>query len=99
MHLKVLDQTLAEWRWHEQLLQRGTMLADCQLWDMLNFADLVFGSALQLDEFPELQRHYRHCPGREVFLALIGEYPGIAITARPGEAEAIARIRSAVGGD
>ncbi len=95
-HLKVLDQALTEWNWHESLRERGPMLADCQLWDMLNFAETLFGPALALHELPALQTHYETCPGRDDFRALLDEHPGLAITARPGEAEAITRIRGAL---
>jgi glutathione S-transferase len=96
-HLQVLDRTLTEWNWHDTLQKRDPMLADCQLWDVLNFAETVFGTALSLKDLPALEAHYRECPGRKDFQALLDEYPGLAITARPGEAEAIARIRAAVG--
>jgi glutathione S-transferase len=96
MHLAVLDKALAEWNWHDSLLKRGAMLADCQLWDMLNFAETVFGPVLSLKEVPTLRAHYEECPGREEFRALLAEYPGLSITARPGEAEAIALIQAAV---
>lgn len=95
-HLQALDRALTQWHWHDRLLQRGTMLADCMLWDLLHSADLVFGAALQLDRLTALHRHYTACPGREEFLALLAQHPGSTYTARPGEAEAIARIRDAV---
>ena len=72
------------------------MLADCQLWDMLNFAETVFGSALSLKNLPALRAHYEECPSQEHFRALLADYPGLCCTARPGEAEAIARIQVAV---
>jgi glutathione S-transferase len=95
-HLGVLEQALTEWKWHDTLHRRGPMLADCQLWDSLNFAETVFGSALALNTLPALRVHYEECPGRDDFLRLLVAYPGLSCTARPGEAEAIARIRAAV---
>jgi glutathione S-transferase len=96
MHLGVLEQALTEWDWHARLQQRGPMLVDCQLWDMLNFAETIFGPAFSLADLPALRAHYEECPGREAFRALLAEYPGLAITARPAEAEAIALIQTAV---
>ena len=95
-HLQAMEGALAQWQWHGRLLQRGTMLVDCMLWDLLHSADLMFGSALQLDGLPALHLHYTACPGREHFLALLSEYPEATYTARPNEADAVARIRAAV---
>jgi glutathione S-transferase len=63
---------------------------------MLDFANYVFGPALPLKELPALQAHYEECPGRDAFRALQDEHPGLITTARPGEAEAVARIRAAI---
>ncbi|MGV3591820.1 MAG: glutathione S-transferase family protein [Gammaproteobacteria bacterium] len=95
-HLQAMDQALTQWQWHGKLLQRGPMLADCMLWDLLHSADLVFGPALQLDRLPSLNLHYAECPGRNEFMALLAEHPDATYTARPDEAGALARIRDAV---
>lgn len=95
-HLEALDQTLTDWHWHETLQQRKTMLADCLLWDMLNFTEIVYGPALPFAHYPALKRHYDECPGREHFLAVLSEHPGAQFTARPGEPEAISRIHEAL---
>ncbi len=91
-HLAVLDQTLIEWQWLERAAARPVMVADCMLWDQISAAQHVFGGKLDLDATPTLARFYRDCPGRETFERLINTKP-CPITARPGEADCIARIR------
>jgi hypothetical protein len=95
-HLEALNQTLTEWHWHEKLQDRPTMLADCLLWDMLDFTEIVYGPARPFMQLSALRRHYEECPGREHFRAVLAEHPGAQFTARPGEAEAIARIHEAL---
>jgi hypothetical protein len=94
-HLQAIEQVLTDWNWWDTLAVRGTMLADCMLWDALNFAELLFGDALQLQQLPELSRFYQACPGNELFRALLKEH-SCPITGHPAEAEAVARIRLAL---
>lgn len=94
-HLTVLDRTLVEWQWLERAAGRPVMVADCILWDQINSAQHVFGGKLGLDATPTLARFYHDCSGREVFERLLHANP-CPITARPGEAECITRIRELV---
>jgi hypothetical protein len=72
------------------------MLADCPLWDMLDFVRSVFGPAQPFEKLPALLQHYEECPGLEYFFAVQAGHPGAPFTARPGEAEAIAHIHAAI---
>ena len=94
-HLAVLDRTLIEWQWLKRAAARPVMVADCILWDQINAAHHVFGGKLGLDATPTLARFYRDCPGREAFERLLHAKP-CPITARPGEAECVARIHELV---
>jgi hypothetical protein len=71
------------------------MVADCLLWDQIDCTQSVFGRGFNLDATPTLARFYRDCPGREVFEGLLQAKPR-PFTARPGEAECIARIHDLV---
>jgi glutathione S-transferase len=93
MHLASLNETLAEWRWLEEASARNVMLADCLLWEELDVAQLVFGPGLRLDEQPYLARCYRELGARSAGEELLAERPS-PVTARPGEVEAIAKIRA-----
>ncbi len=91
-HLQTLEEVLTQWKWCDTLAVRGTMITDCQLWEVLDCSRYIYGEALQLQEFPELYRFYQECPGREEFVALLVEHSACPVTGRPAEAEAIARI-------
>jgi glutathione S-transferase len=95
-HLQTMEQVLTDWKWCDNLAVRGAMIADCQLWEVLDCSAHIYGESLQLQAFPELYRFYRECPGREQFMALLSEHSACPITGRPAEAEAIARIRLAL---
>lgn len=95
MHLGALDEALAEWQWLERAAERPIMVADCLLWDQLNSAQHVFGRHLSLETTPTVERFYRDFPGRPTFERLLEQKP-CQITARPGEAEAVARISELV---
>ena len=94
-HLAALDRTLVEWQWLERAASRPVMVADCILWDQIDSAKHVFGAKFDLDATPTLARFYRECPGRETFERLIHAKP-CPVTARPGEADCVARIRELV---
>jgi len=94
-HLAILEQTLAEWGWWEQLKTRDMMVTDCLLWEALSIALHTFGAGLQLESCPRLYEFHCHCPGQPLFTAMLAEQPG-QITGRPGEAEAIQRIQEAL---
>ncbi|MGH8259621.1 MAG: hypothetical protein ACREUG_08015 [Steroidobacteraceae bacterium] len=94
-HLAVLDRTLVEWQWLERAASRPVMVADCILWDQVNSAQYVFGGKISLDATPALARFYCDCPGREAFERLLHAKP-CPVTARPGEAECVARIHELV---
>jgi hypothetical protein len=71
------------------------MVADCILWDQINTAQHVFGGKFSLEATPTLASFYRDCPARETFERLLREKP-CQVTARPGEADGIGRIREFV---
>jgi glutathione S-transferase len=96
-HLTALERTLIEWQWLERAATRPVMVADCILWDQINSVQHVFGDMVRLDATPTLARFYQDCPGRETFERLIQTKP-CQVTARPGEADCIARIRELVAG-
>lgn len=95
-HLEILDQTLTQWQWHEDLQDRHIMLADCALWDVLDVIKTVFGPVQPFVQLPALLQHYEECPGLEHIFAVHAGHPGAPFTARPGEAEAIACIHEAL---
>ena len=91
-HLRVLDQTLSEWKWLAHINTRPLLLTDCLLWEELDVVNQTFGNHLTFDETETLARFYNECPGRPVFDAMLKEQP-CQITGRPGEADAITRIQ------
>jgi glutathione S-transferase len=94
-NLAVIDRTLEEWQWLERASERAVAVVDCLLWEEVDVVRQLFGDALSLDATPTLARLYRGCAARETFERLLETQP-CQITGRPGEAEAIARIQSAV---
>jgi hypothetical protein len=72
------------------------MLADCLLWEELDVARVVFGPHWSLEATPTLARFYGDFPARPTCEAMLAEHP-CPITARPNEAEAIAKIQAALG--
>lgn len=94
-NLDVIDRALDEWNWVQRWSTRPVTVADSMLWEELDQAMTVFGSHLSLDDKPQLARFYREHPAREVFAAVLAEKP-CQITGRPGEPEAIERIRMAL---
>jgi len=94
-HLAILEQTLNEWDWWEQLKARDLMVTDCLLWEELSVALHIFGASLQLEACPGLFEFHRHCAGQPLFESLLAERPR-QITGRPGEAETIQRIQAAL---
>jgi len=97
-HLTALDRTLVEWQWLEHAAARPVMVADCILWDQINAVQHVFGEKLGLEATATLARFYHDCPGRETFERLL-HAKFCPLTARPGEAECVARIREFVASD
>ena len=92
-----LDRTLSEWRWLEEARERPVMLADCLLWEELDVAQHVFGERLRLDEHPYLLRCHRDCAAGVAFAEALAAQPR-PVTARPGEAEGILKIRGLLAG-
>lgn len=95
-HFQAIEQSLVEWRWVERARGRRTMLADCLLWEELDAARVVFGPQWSLDATPALAKFYAEFAGRAACQAVLAENP-CPITARPGEAEGIAKIQLALG--
>jgi glutathione S-transferase len=90
-HLDALNRTLGEWQWLERARERPVMVADCLLWEELNVAQHVFGAHLALETRESLAMFYQAHPARATFEKLLAEHP-CPITARPGEAQTIARL-------
>jgi glutathione S-transferase len=95
-HCHALEQSFADWRWLDKLRNRRVMLVDCLLWEELDTARVVFGSHWSLAGTPTLARFYDDFPARGTFEAVLAERP-CPITARPGEAEGIAKIQQLLG--
>jgi glutathione S-transferase len=95
-HFQSIEQSLVEWRWNERARGRRVMLADCLLWEALDVVRTVFGPHLSLDETPALAKFYAEFAGRTACEAVLAEKP-CQITARPNEAEAIAKIQQVLG--
>jgi glutathione S-transferase len=96
LHCKALEQSLVEWRWLDRARNRRVMLADCLLWEELDVARVVFGPHWSLEATPTLARFYGDFPARPTCEAVLAEHP-CPITARPNEAEAIAKIQAVLG--
>jgi hypothetical protein len=96
-HCEAVEQALVDWRWVDRTRNRRVMLADCLLWEELDVAQLVFGAHWSLAATPTLKKLYEDFPARPVCEALLAEQP-CPVTARPNEAEAIAKIQQTLGG-
>jgi glutathione S-transferase len=94
-HWRSIDQSLGEWRWLDKARNRRVMLVDCLLWEELNVVQEVFGPRFSLAQTPMLARFYDDFPARQICESTLAERP-CPITARPGEPEAIAKIRELV---
>lgn len=92
LHLATLEQTLADWRWLDELNERPVMAADAVLWEALDVIRETFQGDVGFDQHPNLVSFYAQCPGQETFRRLLEERPA-TITARPGEPAALAAIR------
>jgi glutathione S-transferase len=95
-HCQALEQSFGEWRWLDRARNRRIMLVDCLLWEELDVARVVFGPHWSLAATPTLARFYDDFPGRPSCEAVLAERP-CQITARPGEAEAVAKIQQLLG--
>ncbi|HEY3519068.1 MAG TPA: hypothetical protein VGL98_18605, partial [Gammaproteobacteria bacterium] len=93
---QAVEQSLIDWRWLDRLRNRRIMLADCLLWEELDAARVVFGPHWSLAATPTLARFYDDFQGRGICEALLAERP-CPITARPNEAEGIAKIQQLIG--
>ena len=96
-HCQSLEQVLNDWRWLDKLRNRRIMLADCLLWEELDVARVVFGPHWSLADKPTLARFYDDFPGRGICESVLAERP-CPVTARPNEAEGIAKIQQLLGG-
>ena len=95
-HCQAIEQSLVDWRWIDRARNRRIMVVDCLLWEELDVARLVFGPHWSLAATPTLARFYDEFPGRGTCEALLAERP-CQVTARPNEAEAIAKIQQLLG--
>lgn len=91
-HFAAVERTLDEWRWLDHARTRPVMLADCLLWEALDVAKHLFQARLELPS-PILAHCHGEFSARAVCEALNREQPS-PITGRPGEAEAIPKIRA-----
>lgn len=96
-HCQALEQAFVDWRWLDKLRNRRVMLADCLLWEELDVARVVFGPHWSLASTPTLARFYDDFPARQICEAVLAERP-CPVTARPNEAEGIAKIQQSLGG-
>ncbi len=94
-HLTVLERTLAEWDWWDQLQRREVMVTDCLLWEALSVVVHTYGPGLQLESCQHLFEFHRNCTAKALFVAMLEER-ACQITGRPGEAETIQRIQAAL---
>jgi len=94
MHLTAVEQTLAEWRWVENMQDRPVTGADAVLWEALDMIRLTFGGAIDLQATPQLAAFVQECPGTANFNKLLQDDPR-TITARPGEIEVLKVIHAA----
>jgi glutathione S-transferase len=94
--LRALDRALEEWDWCGRSLRRLPMLADCMLWEELAVVRTVFGARIDFAALPQLLRFEREFVGAADCKRVLSAHPGCPITARPNEAEAIARIQQLI---
>ena len=92
-HLQILDATLQEWQWLDQLAQRRMMLADCLLWESLSASETVLGSRLEWGATPHLQQFFKECRGASLFRQMLADHP-CQLSGRPQEAAALQRIHA-----
>ena len=95
-HCQALEQSFVDWRWLDRARNRRIMLVDCLLWEELDVARVVFGPHWSLTATPTLARFYDDFQARGICEALLAERPS-PITARPNEAEGIAKIQQLLG--
>ena len=95
-HCQSIEQSFVEWRWLDRARNRRVMLVDCLLWEELDAARVVFGPHWSLAATPTLARFYDDFPARPTCEAALAERPS-PITARPNEAEGIAKIQQLLG--
>jgi len=95
-HCQAIEQSFNEWRWLDRARNRRIMIVDCLLWEELDVARTIFGPHWSLESTPILARFYQDFPSRPICEALLAEHP-CQITARPGEAEGIAKIQQLLG--
>ena len=95
MHLATVNQTLKNWDWNKKAQDRPVMGADCLLWEALDAITLTFANTVAIADFSELYDFYCNSPGTNTFKRLLNENPN-TLTARPGEAQALARIHSSL---
>jgi glutathione S-transferase len=95
-HCQAIEQSFNEWRWLDRARNRRIMIVDCLLWEELDVARTIFGPHWSLENMPTLARFYQDFPARPICEALLAEHP-CPITARPNEAEGIAKIQQLLG--
>jgi len=94
-HLLTVENALNQWQWFQKLQKRTVMLADCLLWEELDKLHAIFGEHVQWQALPLLSEFHRNGKGSEAFRRTLGEHP-CQMTGRPQEAEALARIHTAL---
>lgn len=96
-HMQIIESALIQWRWHENMDRRPIMIADCLLWECIDWCPTVFGPNFSMESIPGLAAiHARYATGT-AFSELLAERP-CSITANDGEQEVIERIQTLLGG-
>ena len=91
-HLQLLEKTIQDWQWLENLDSRSFTITDCLLWEELDVIKHVFHDYISFEKTESLGNFYNECPGRSIFKQLLNEHPN-RITGRPQEVDAIAKIQ------
>lgn len=96
-YMQCVEHTLNEWRWREEMDRRPIMLADCLLWESIDWCRTVFGPHFGMDALRSLAAiHARYAVGT-AFSELLADSP-CSITARGhAEADVIERIQTLIG--
>jgi hypothetical protein len=96
---EVLDATLEQWRWLDDMGSRPVTVADSLLWDQLrNVCDLFGGTGcFELGRFATLQRFFDDYPASDAFRGFSAATP-CQVTGMPDEAAAVEKVRGLLRG-
>lgn len=94
-HLALLEASLLSWHWFDKMKTRPLMLADCLLWEMLDWIDGIFGEAVLWSLLPSLREFHQHNEHAALFRRMLAEH-ACHYTACPQEADVLGRIALAL---